>query len=361
MEANKEKVVLKLDPKVQDLYNKLEEERKKNAQLQIRNQHLEEKINSLIPPPNTSITSNQNLTSASTIQDKKKIETLVEERKVYHTKLKYKQERIEHLTESITEQDEVQQLDTHTIDELKKALDSFIISRNKRVKLIDKLKKQNHSLMDENEDLKFTISRLSHDLRSLMASIQSTMELFEIDEGETARILIPTLREKCSIFINLINVLNNGQIDKSSTSFGTLVEHLNFSWENSNDQISRIISGNEIHLLADKAAIFNVIQNLINNAVKYSNQNFDDLIIRLEASQTDDNTVIKISDNGDGIAPQYQKQIFNLFERADQFEKEGKGIGLYVSQKLVEKHGGTLIYNNSYKDGAQFVITLPKS
>lgn len=358
MEASKEKLFLKLDPKVQDLYNKLEEERKKSAQLQIRNQQLEEKLKTFENAEN-SATSQHSSQKKSSIQDKRKIEMLMDEKKIYHNKLNHKQERIEHLTDSITEQDEVQQLDTHTIDELKKALDSFIVSRNKRVHLIEKLKKQTNSLLEENEDLKFTISRLSHDLRSLMASIQSTMELFEIDEGETAHLLIPTLKQKCSIFINLIGVLNNNQLQIEPTQFGEVVEHLNFSWENSEDQISRIINGNEIKIKADKAAIFNVIQNIVNNSVKYSNRSYEDLMINLEAHQTPSNTVIKITDNGDGIEAKHQQRIFKLFDRADQYEKEGKGIGLYVSQKLVEKHQGTLTYNSNYQKGAQFIITLP--
>lgn len=356
MEASKEKLFLKLDPKVQDLYNKLEEERKKSAQLQIRNQQLEEKIKQL---DGTSGNGAPPVVDRSLIQDQRKIEQLLGERKIYHDKLNSKQGRIDHLTDSLTEQDEVQQLDTHTIDELKKALDSFIVSRNKRVQLIDKLKKQTHSLLEENEDLKFTISRLSHDLRSLMASIQSTMELFDIDEGETAHLLIPTLKEKCSIFINLINVLNNSSLEVEKTSFGSVVEHLNFGWENSQNQVSRIVTGNEIKLKADKAAIFNVLQNLINNSVKYSNRNYDDLMINLEAVQTPSDTIIKVSDNGDGIESGHHQRIFKLFDRADQYEKEGKGIGLYVSQKLVEKHKGTLTYNSQYNEGAQFIITLP--
>ena len=192
-----------------------------------------------------------------------------------------------------------------------------------------------------------------------MSSILGTITLIDLGEEEVAKTLMPSIVDKCHIFMNLLNTINSNEIMKETFSIQGITSILNLDINGSKKKIKTEISGDDIQLNADRAALYDVIQNLINNSVKYSNLDPQKLVINIDISQDENDTIIQVADNGVGIPEDKRENIFNLYDRAGVNDNKGKGIGLYMVRKMIENHGGSIVYNDDYKQGAQFIIKLP--
>ncbi len=112
-------------------------------------------------------------------------------------------------------------------------------------------------------------------------------------------------------------------------------------------------------IFADRRRLLEVFQNLIDNAVKFMD-NEKEPLIEIGAWKDDEETLCYVRDNGMGIEPQYQEKIFELFERLDQ-RIEGTGIGLALIKKIIEVHGGTIwVESKGPGKGSSFNFTLPQ-
>jgi signal transduction histidine kinase len=117
-------------------------------------------------------------------------------------------------------------------------------------------------------------------------------------------------------------------------------------------------------VFADRERIYQVISNLIRNAVKYTTGEETTIEIILEKVKKDKKeneefVSVKIKDNGKGIDPEISPRLFSKFTTKSEFG--GTGLGLYISKKIIEAHGGTINgYNNSVEGkGATFEFILP--
>jgi signal transduction histidine kinase len=113
-------------------------------------------------------------------------------------------------------------------------------------------------------------------------------------------------------------------------------------------------------IFIDEEKIRIVLENVIENAIKYSDED-DKVIISAQAADTD--IRISVKDTGIGIPQEEQNLIFTKHYRATNAQKRhvvGNGIGLYTSRMIVEKHGGTLTFTSSESEGTTMVITLPR-
>jgi signal transduction histidine kinase len=101
-----------------------------------------------------------------------------------------------------------------------------------------------------------------------------------------------------------------------------------------------------------------VLNNLIGNAIKYSPQGGT---ITISAVHRDQQVVVAISDQGIGIAPEYIENLFERFYRgsAEGQEIKGLGLGLYVTRRIVEAHGGQIEVRSQVGEGSEFYFTLP--
>lgn len=118
--------------------------------------------------------------------------------------------------------------------------------------------------------------------------------------------------------------------------------------------------GEEHSLAVDQAKIVQVLENLLGNAVKFSPAGSD---IHLHAEWFDDQLLIGIEDLGVGIAPEQQGRIFDKFYRVDATDTAppGLGIGLYLTKKIVEAHGGRIWVESDLGRGTKFFFTLPRT
>lgn len=111
------------------------------------------------------------------------------------------------------------------------------------------------------------------------------------------------------------------------------------------------------YVRGDQEQLHRAVKNIIQNAVKYSNQG-DQLFIR--TSTNDQQVIIEIADTGEGIDSHLIEQIFERFYRVDKAHStRGFGLGLPISQRIIERHQGTITANSTQGEGSIFRIQLP--
>jgi PAS domain S-box-containing protein len=108
----------------------------------------------------------------------------------------------------------------------------------------------------------------------------------------------------------------------------------------------------------DAVQLGQLFQNLIGNAIKFRGTHAPE--IEVSARDVDGETVLSVKDNGIGIEAQHAERIFQIFQRLHEREKySGTGIGLAVSKKIVERHGGRIWVESAPGAGSAFLFTLP--
>lgn len=111
-------------------------------------------------------------------------------------------------------------------------------------------------------------------------------------------------------------------------------------------------------VVVDGTQIGQVFENLIDNAIKFRGNLAPHIYIKAEADG--DHWVIRVSDNGIGIDTKFSDRVFLLFQRLHNRETyDGSGMGLTISRKIVERHGGRIWYESEPGKGTTFFFTLP--
>lgn len=111
-------------------------------------------------------------------------------------------------------------------------------------------------------------------------------------------------------------------------------------------------------VVGDRTQLAQVLQNLIENGLKYNTAQPPRVAISAERREAE--WVFSVADNGIGIDPQYHERIFEIFRRLHtQSEYPGTGIGLAICQKVVERHGGRIWVESGAGAGSTFRFSLP--
>lgn len=182
---------------------------------------------------------------------------------------------------------------------------------------------------------------------------------FQIAEGEADHLL--TLTNK----VLTISKLEQHKLDmqKEEIELIPIVDKLVDKFTAKADKPIRFIKDLQAtEVYADAEYLEEVLDNLIDNAVKYSKENVE---ITLSSSCNDKHTVLRVYDNGIGISDKDQKVIFNKYERGAAGRRKRKqgasgfGLGLNFVQQVVEAHGGNIFVNSIEGEFTEFVISLP--
>lgn len=182
---------------------------------------------------------------------------------------------------------------------------------------------------------------------------------FQIAEGEADHLL--TLTNK----VLTISKLEQHKLDmqKEEIELIPIVDKLVDKFTAKADKPIRFIKDLQAtEVYADAEYLEEVLDNLIDNAVKYSKESVE---ITLSSSCNDKHTVLRVYDNGIGISDKDQKVIFNKYERGAAGRRKRKqgasgfGLGLNFVQQVVEAHGGNIFVNSIEGEFIEFVISLP--
>ena len=112
---------------------------------------------------------------------------------------------------------------------------------------------------------------------------------------------------------------------------------------------------------ADTDMIYQVVYNLFDNAVKFTNENG---YIQISIKEMADYVQISIKNSGEGIDSNELSRIFERFYKVDKsrsLDAKGAGLGLYIVKMMIEMHGGRIYARSDSKTEAEFIFTLPKN
>ena len=136
--------------------------------------------------------------------------------------------------------------------------------------------------------------------------------------------------------------------------FNKAVEHLQPIIESTG---ARVTHAPLPAVLADDVQMLELFENLMGNAVKFHGA--ESPRVHIGASRLGEQWLLFIRDNGIGIDPQYNEQVFGIFQRFhSQVQYPGTGIGLAISRRIIERHGGRIWVDSEPGKGTTFYFTL---
>lgn len=217
------------------------------------------------------------------------------------------------------------------------------------------------------------LSIASHELRTPLTSIklQNDLLLKKLhDDSIDSQKIINTL-EKSGKNLNRISLLVDDMLDISRLSSGKLsLQREHFDLVQLTNEVleklqpllqeagclSRLEGDSSVSGEWDKFRIEQVITNLLTNAAKYASGK----PIVVKVVQNIGEAILSVKDQGPGIAEEDQARIFNRFERAKTTEFiKGLGLGLFITQEILDMHGGKINVKSSPGEGAEFIVSLP--
>ena len=233
------------------------------------------------------------------------------------------------------------------------------------------LEKSVEDLKEKNEELERFAYIAAHDLKSPLNTINTTAELFTEcyaskfdEEGKTMLGFIQKASKKLTGLIDgLLEYSKSESVLKEGGSTIDLQLLRNdisglFSYDNS---LVLEVSSKLKSINTNKAAIHQILINLVSNAIKYNDK--DEVEIKIEISENNDEYEFCVKDNGPGIALEEQDKIFQIFKvlaPTDKFGQPGNGIGLATVRKIIEKMGGSINVKSAIGKGCQFNFSIKK-
>jgi K+-sensing histidine kinase KdpD len=238
-------------------------------------------------------------------------------------------------------------------------------SMKQEFKIQEKLVSQ---LEKKNEELERFTYTASHDLKAPLITIRGYLGYIEKDakSGNYQRLLRDTQRiseatEKMHRLLNeLLELSRIGRIINKSEEilFADIVKDALERVENQirERKVKIKIADKLGSVVVDKERMIEVVQNLVDNAIKFMGKQTDPEI-EIGMKKQGNETVYFIKDNGIGIKKEFHERIFGLFDKLDS-ESEGTGIGLALVKRIIEVHGGKIWVESEEGKGTTFCFTL---
>ncbi len=218
----------------------------------------------------------------------------------------------------------------------------------------------------KNDELDSFFYRVSHDLKGPISSLQGLYGLVKIDVTDPVALpYFEMYRSQVNrihnIVMGLINLTQMKHLEakKEKIEFYSLLNDCISSYgylENFKRIKFMIEIQDSIEYYSEWAIINTILQNLIENAIKYSTP--DQPYVKVSVTQNNKDVKITVEDNGHGIDPIHQAKIFDMFYRANLGAK-GSGLGLYILKRAVERLNGNIELSSRLNKGSVFTVTLP--
>lgn len=231
-----------------------------------------------------------------------------------------------------------------------------------------KLSQQNKELEQTNKELDRFVYSVSHDLSAPLKSILGLVNIGRLTRDSEDQLSyfgkIESSVRKLEVFIKeVLDYSHNKRLDIATEQIKLqelcteIFENLKYIEEFANVQVDlNGLSGLEI--TNDKTRLKIILNNLLTNAVKYQKRVPGHRpVVKVSSSRKSNKVLINIEDNGEGIHPEIQGKIFNMFFRGNR-HSTGSGLGLYIAKEAAEKIGGNISMKSEYGKGTTFTLEL---
>jgi len=216
------------------------------------------------------------------------------------------------------------------------------------------------------------IGMVSHELKTPLTSLTAIVQVLNSKLKKTDDPFVPGALEKANTQVKKMSGMINGflnisrlesgkiLIDKQPFIIGDLIKEI--IEETNLTGLAHIIelqTCDKVVLNADRDKIGSVLSNLLSNAVKYSPKGS---YIKVDCKKSGNQAVISVEDEGLGIRPEDQNNIFDRYYRVESNHTRhisGFGIGLYLSAEIVQRHGGKIWLESEPGKGSTFYFSLP--
>ena len=211
------------------------------------------------------------------------------------------------------------------------------------------------------------INIASHEMKTPTQAILGYTELLETDPKNNTEI-IASLKRNASRLQRLTNdILEVSRIESQTLKLNKekvninekireIIDDVRSQVQNLNDlQIIFLEAKRPVHLQADKTRLYQVIANLLTNAIKFTN--VGTITVSADVNDNNNELIVTVKDSGEGIHSDIIPRLFTKFATKSNV---GTGLGLYISKNIIESHGGRIwAENNRDGKGAKFTFTLP--
>ena len=246
--------------------------------------------------------------------------------------------------------------------------------KNELVENFNKLKFYSEELKESNLTKDKLISVIAHDLRSPLASLINVTKLLTEDfdimsRDEIKNIMISLNKETELTFESLNNLLLWSKTQRKklepvleTTNLHQLVENsilpINGLYHQKGIKLVNCID-THINVFADSSMMQSVIKNLLINSIKFTHEGGH---ISWDATNSADEVIITIQDNGVGMKPEVLEKLFNPdieFTTIGTQNEKGTGLGLQICKEFVELNGGRIWAKSQHEEGTTFYFSLP--
>jgi PAS domain S-box len=248
---------------------------------------------------------------------------------------------------------------------------SSIIDISERLQQQRALKNLNAELRRKNQEMEQFIYTVSHDLKAPLVTIAgfanrlknaNDLPLQENHHHKLDRILA-NVRSMESLLQDLLHLsrIIKRDLEKALVDCNVTLQSVLDSLEGDIKKMGAqiLVEGPLPQIYAQESLLFQCLQNIISNALKYSKPGVAPAITICTAQEAG-HSGVRISDNGIGIAEHHQERIFHVFERLNPDAAEGTGVGLSIVKTIMEKHSGKIVLDSVVGQGTNFTILFPE-
>lgn len=218
------------------------------------------------------------------------------------------------------------------------------------------------------------VSMTSHELRTPLTTISTDVELLNYFLDNSDQINIDKFKKIISrMDLNLDrlnhlinNILLIGQLDSQKVPFSPeitditdlVAKQIINNYTNRDRELKYEIVGNPYQMQVDRKLFTQILDNLINNAYKYSETGSPELLLDFQQEQL----IIHVTDHGIGIPESEHAKMFGSFFRASNVGSvQGSGLGLSIVNQFVKLHDGNITFKSIVNQGTTFIMTFPKN